>query len=140
MFCSTQMIRNSDIICSSAAHGTSKTAEWIVTQSKIYKLTSTNGYCLIMVSLWKASKEHILNWRQQKVNGFLGNKTCFTQIIKHSKVQFPEALCLINSSGDATSNAMSILKPSFAGKPESYAGKKLHFKSEYPRLYIICKS
>uniref|UniRef100_A0A8W8JEX1 Uncharacterized protein n=1 Tax=Magallana gigas TaxID=29159 RepID=A0A8W8JEX1_MAGGI len=41
MSCSTQMIQNSDVISSKISHGTSKTAEWIVTQSENCNPTST---------------------------------------------------------------------------------------------------
>lgn len=41
IFSSTQMIRNSDVISTKIAHGTSKTAEWIVTQSENCNPTST---------------------------------------------------------------------------------------------------
>lgn len=66
MSCSTQMILNLDVISSKIAHGTSKTAEWIVTQYENFNSTSTTC-TMAFVRLW--SEYEKLRKNKSKTDG-----------------------------------------------------------------------
>uniref|UniRef100_A0A8W8JUQ4 CUB domain-containing protein n=1 Tax=Magallana gigas TaxID=29159 RepID=A0A8W8JUQ4_MAGGI len=109
MSCSTQMIRNSDVISSKISHGTSKTAEWIVTQSENCNPTSTK---VAIGRLWseyeKLRKNKTKTDGSRKFTEFLETEFAPPTLSTTVKSNLPEATCLINSSGDATSTAISI--------------------------------
>lgn len=116
MSCSTQMIRNSDVISSKIAHGTSKTAEWIVTQSEHCNPTSTK---VAIGRLW--SEYEKLRKNKSKTDGntkfteFLETEFAPPKLSKTFKPILPEATYLINCHVH--------IKLSFYGKPESNSGK-----------------
>lgn len=82
MSCSTQMIRNSDVISSKISHGTSKTAEWIVTQSENCNPTSTK---VAIGRLW--SEYEKLRKNKSKTDGAESLRNSWKQSLLHPHFQ-----------------------------------------------------
>ncbi|XP_065933731.1 girdin-like [Magallana gigas] len=130
MSCSTQMIRNYDVINSKISHGTSKTAKWIVTQSENCNPTSTK---VAIGRLWseyeKLRKNKSKTDGSRKFTEFLETEFAPPTLSKTVKSKLPEVTCLINSSGDATSTAISISNSLFM-ENQNLNQEKFTLKSE----------
>lgn len=76
------MIRNSDVISSIISHGTSKTAEWIVTQSENCNPTSTK---VAIGRLW--SEYEKLRKNKSKTDGAESLRNSWKQSLLHPHFQ-----------------------------------------------------
>lgn len=124
------MIRNSDVISSKISHRTSKTAESIVTQSENCNPTSTK---VAIGRLWseyeKLRKNKSKTDGSRKFTEFLETEFAPPTLSTTVKSKLPEATCLINSSGDATSTAISISNSLFM-ENQNLIQEKFTLKSE----------